>query len=101
MYLATLDETISDESLRIMYEANIIIVTTKMNKEDNYPENNRVITFEEMLAIGRETTDKWNSYNYSEQDKSLILSHIKKQIDKFADYDYVKTYYQKRLELFE
>ena len=101
MYLATLDEAISGESLRIMYEANIIVVTTKTNKEANYPTNNMVITFEEMLMIGRETTDKWNNYNYSQQDKSLLLSHIVNQIEKFSNYDYVKEYYQKRLDQFE
>lgn len=101
MYLATLDSTISDESLRIMYEANIIVVTTRMNKETNYPNNNRVITFEEMLSIGRETTDKWNDYNYSNQDKDLLLQHIKKQIEKFNEYPYVREYYEKRLNMFE
>ena len=60
-----------------------------------------VITFEEMLMSGRETTDKWNNYNYSQQDKSLLLSHIVNQIEKFSNYDYVKEYYQKRLDQFE
>lgn len=101
MYLATLDSTISDESLHIMYEANIIVVTTKMNKEINYPNNNRVITFEEMLSIGREITNKWNNYDYSDEDKKLLLHHIKKQIKKFNEYSYVKEYYKKRLNIFE
>lgn len=101
MYLATLDSTISDESLHIMYEANIIIVTTKMNKEANYPNNNRVITFEEMLSIGRETTDKWKDYDYSDRDRELLLRHIKKQIKKFNEYPYVKKYYEKRLNVFK
>lgn len=101
MYLATLDDSISEESIRIMYEANIIIVTTRSNKESNYPTNNRVITFEEMLTIGREIADKWTTYNYSDQEKTLLLSHVKKQIEKFSDYDYVRKYYQKRLELFD
>lgn len=100
MYLATLDDNISDETLRIMYEANVIVVTTRMNKENNYARNNHVITFEEMLAIGRETVDKWNNYQYSNEDKDLLLSHIKKQIEKFDKYPYVKDYYAKRLNVF-
>lgn len=101
MYLATLDEAISEESLRIMYEANIVVVTTDTNKEEHYSTNNRVITFEEMLAIGHEISDKWKNYNYSDQDKNALSNHIRKQIDKYAKYDYVRKFYQNRLELFE
>ncbi len=80
-----------------MYEANIIIVTTKSNKEQNYADDNRAITFEEMLTIGKEITNKCDGRNYSRQNKDILLAHIKK----YADYDYVRNYYQKRLVQFE
>lgn len=101
MYLATLDDAISDESLHIMYDANIIVVTTKLNKEENYSTKNQVITFEEMLSTGREIADKWNNYAYSNRDKTLLLQHIKKQIKKFYKYPYVRKYYERRLNMFE
>ncbi|MBR5495540.1 MAG: hypothetical protein IKV71_07950, partial [Psychrobacter sp.] len=39
MFLATLDDTISNEVLNTLYEANINITTTKANKNEIYPHN--------------------------------------------------------------
>lgn len=44
-YLTTLDNTLSDSSLKTIYESNIIIVTTKEIKEDFYAKYQYVITF--------------------------------------------------------
>lgn len=97
MYLATLDDSFSLETLKILYEANVIIVTTKKNKEEKYNNNSMVLTFEDMLQIGIETASKWNNTEYGEKDKEVLIGHIKKQADKYADYDYVKKYYESRL----
>lgn len=43
MYLVTLDTTISESVLKILYESNIIIVVTRNIKENHYPYNNNVI----------------------------------------------------------
>lgn len=97
MYLATLDDSFSAETLRILYEANVIVVTTKKIKEEKYKNNNRVITFEEMLQIAMETAAKWNNSVYSSEDIATLKTHLGKQLDKYENYPYVKTFYEKRL----
>ena len=44
MYLVTLDESVSDNVLDILYESNIIIVTTAEIKEKAYPDSMHVIS---------------------------------------------------------
>ena len=50
-YLATLDKNISDNVEKLLYEGNIVITTTKNIKEKCYPNNERIITFEDLLLI--------------------------------------------------
>lgn len=50
-YLATLDKNISDNVEKLLYEGNIVITTTKSIKEECYPTNERIITFEDLLSI--------------------------------------------------
>ena len=42
MYLATLDDSFSEETINILYEANVVVVTTIENKNFKYKNNNRV-----------------------------------------------------------
>ncbi len=48
-YLATLDRNISDNVEQLLYEGNIIITTTKKIKEECYQNNERIITFEDLI----------------------------------------------------
>lgn len=98
MYLATLDDSFSVETLRILYEANVIIVTTQMIKESKYANSSMVITFEDMLQIGQETVSKWTKDKYSDEDIEKQKEYLKKQIEKYSEYPYVKDFYMKRLE---
>lgn len=98
MYLATLDDSFSAETLRILYEANVIVVTTKAIKEAKYNDSNRVITFEEMLQIACETAAKWTSTSFTSADLDNLKQHLTKQIDKYVDYPYVQAFYKNRLE---
>ena len=50
-YLATLDKNISDNVENLLYEGNIVITTTKNIKDKYYANNDRIITFEELLSI--------------------------------------------------
>ncbi len=50
-YLATLDKNISDNVEKLLYEGNIVITTTKSIKEECYLNNERIITFEDLLSI--------------------------------------------------
>lgn len=49
IYLATLDEKISDDVLRLLYEGNIIVTTTKDIKDEFYSDSTRIITFEDLI----------------------------------------------------
>ncbi|MCR5684840.1 MAG: hypothetical protein K6G81_05385 [Lachnospiraceae bacterium] len=97
MYLATLDDSFSQETLQILYEANVIIVTTGMIKEAKYRNSSMVITFEDMLQLARESVDKWGKDKYSAEDTEKQKAYLNKQIERFADYPYVKSFYEKKL----
>ena len=99
MYLATLDDSITKETLRVLYEANIIIATTKSNKEAHYSEEGtRVITFEELLDIITESFEKWDTYRYSDKDIETMKKFLSKQVKRHSEHPYAQTFYQKRLE---
>ncbi|MBA1681723.1 type II restriction endonuclease, partial [Escherichia coli] len=61
MYLSTLDDSFSEETINILYEANVVVVTTIENKNLKYKNNNRVLTFEDMLQSAMELSRKWNN----------------------------------------
>lgn len=97
MYLATLDDAITKETLQILYEANIIIVTTCQNKRQNYSGNDHIITFENLITIMQEAAEKWNSYGYSSEDLAAFNKYFSSQIKKHSGHPYVEAYYRKRL----
>ena len=51
MYLATLEESISESVLSSMNEHNIVPVVLKQVKQSKYPNDNRIIDFEKFLLI--------------------------------------------------
>ena len=95
MYLATLDSNITENTLHVLYESNITIVTTKENlKSYNNP---RIITFEELIAEASSAADKWNGHQYSTKQKSVLDTFLRKQIDKHAKHPTIRDYYKGRL----
>lgn len=96
MYLATLDEGITEETRTVLYEANVILATTCANKTRNYPDDQRIVTFEELIGIAMEAAGKWNSYTYSDSDIAGMKRYLQSQIDKHGNHPYVKNYYQSR-----
>ncbi|EFG6538973.1 restriction endonuclease [Escherichia coli] len=97
MYLATLDDSFSEETINILYEANVVVVTTIENKNFKYKNNNRVLTFEDMLQSAMELSRKWNNVSYTDSEKEEIQRSILKQIEKYSDFPYVVNYYRNRL----
>lgn len=97
MYLTTLDDSISEETLRILYESNIFVVTTKNNKESFYSDSNAVITFETMIHDAMEICNKWNNKKYTEDEYGTLTEHFHNLIDKYFDYPFIKEYYVKKL----
>lgn len=101
MFLATLDEKISNEVLTTLYEANIQVTTTKENKEKNYADNNRVLTFENLISICKENCVRWNSFVYSKEQVQRIIEMLKKQIEKRKKHSFVKDSFEKRMKVYE
>ena len=99
MYLATLDDAITQETLRVLYEANVIVATTKRNKELHYAEDTRVISFEELISIAKDAADKWTSSidRYTTEEMALMEHSLQAQVDKHTEHPYVREYYTRRL----
>ena len=98
MYLATLDDNITRESLNIMYEANVIVATTAVNKAEHYSyKGSNVVSFEELLITMTEAADKWNNYKYTSEDIEMMKKYLRNQASKHEKHPYVKKYYLNRL----
>lgn len=97
MFLATLDENISQEVLDNLYEANVQITTTKKIKDDNYKGNSRVLTFEDLIDICLINARKWHDYQYTIEHQDVIKKMLEKQIIRHQSHSFVKNFYLKRL----
>lgn len=98
MFLATLDTSISEEVLNTLYEANIQVTTTKSIKEKYYPNNERVLTFENLIWICKENYKTWDNFGYTLEQNEKIIELINKQIGKHKNHRYVQKYYQVQLD---
>ena len=98
MFLATLDDSISDEVLNTLYESNIRITTTRAIKERCYPNNKRVLDFERLLELCKRNCQQWQPHDYSIEVLSQIHNNYILQIMKHEDHDYIAKKYQKRIE---
>ncbi|MBP3314164.1 MAG: hypothetical protein J6K84_05895 [Oscillospiraceae bacterium] len=101
MFLATLDDSVTTEVLNTLYEANIRIVTTKRNKQENYATERRVIDFETLLGICSTNQQYWSQDTYNDGEKEAVIVNINKQIEKHRNHEFVCEYYKKRKEEFE
>lgn len=95
MYLATLDSDITENTLNVLYESNITIVTTKENR--SHYTNPRVMTFEEMITEASNITEKWEGYSYTDKQRSVVEQFLCKQIEKHKNHPIVCDYYKARL----
>lgn len=98
MFLATLDDNISQEVLDNLYEANIQVTTTKNIKEKSYKENNRVLTFEELIGICLDNVKRWKDFDYSLENKEALIEMLNKQIGKHKNHEFIKEYYNNILK---
>ncbi len=100
MFLATLDETISDDVLKTLYEANIQVTTTKRIKETYYPGNDRVLDFEKLIRICKDNNLNWENYHYTKEQSEQIIQLLQKQMNKHKHHSFVKDSYKKRLNAY-
>ena len=95
MYLATLDSSITENTLNVLYESNITIVTTKENQA--HYANPRIMTFEEMIAEASSVTEKWKGRSYTGGQTSTVEKFLLKQTEKHGNHPLIRDYYAKRL----
>ena len=100
MFLATLDENITQEVLDTLYEANIQVTTTRNNKLTNYLSNNRILDFEELIAICKSNYSSWANYAYTSEQINKAVETIEIQIGKHTNHEFVQDSLMKRLNLY-
>ena len=100
MFLATLDENISQEVFDTLYEANIQVTTTRRIKEERYNSNNRVLTFEDLISICIEKGRRWDNFEYSDEQKKYIVELLDKQKVKHEEHQFVKNVFENRLSAY-
>lgn len=98
MYLATLDDSLTDNTLSLIGTNNIIIVTTKKLKDERYSTNHNVISFETMLLELTNHLQFWENYDFSKEEISEKISRYENLIDANEDKEFVKKYYQNSIK---
>lgn len=101
MFLVTLDKKVSDEVFETLYEANIQLTATEAIKKECYPNNHRVLSFEELIEICRNTKDHWRNLSYKPDEVQQMKSTISKQIEKHEKHPFVKNFYEELLYTIE
>lgn len=92
MYLVTLDDSVTDEVITALYEANIQLVTTKSIKDDNYAKKPSVVDFETLIDKCAKVDASWSTYTYSPSDLADLRNAIKKEKKKRANHPFVIKY---------
>lgn len=99
MYLATLDHKISPNTIKLIGSNNIILVTTKSNKEKLYSEYPEVITFETMVDELHRKTQSWRKFKYPMEQLEIKRERYKKLIEEYSDKPFISAYYEKQLKM--
>lgn len=97
MYLITLDDSVSQNVLAELYEANVILTTIESVKEKSYKNNKRVLTFEQLIKKCKAVKEDWESYTYTDDQKSEIIVSLQRQQQKHTSHKFVLNYYDERL----
>jgi len=101
MYLATLDENISDDVLQTLYDNRIRVTTTRSIKEEKYPNNDRVLDFENLIRRCLQAySNHWENHDYTIEQSEQIRNTIELQIRKHQNHDFVIQRYANRLQRF-
>jgi len=98
MFLITLDETISENVINNLYESNIQIVTTYINKTTHYAEYSSVLDFESLLEILQDNAKRWETFEYDEESLEEKIKLTKIQLEHHKEHKFVVDYYAKALK---
>jgi len=99
MYLATLDDSLSYNTIELIGKNNIMLVTTYKNKEENYQKSPYVMSFENMLEELKTELLVWNNYTYPKEELERKEEIFKGQIEKYNDMPFVVNYYKEQIKL--
>lgn len=100
MFLVTLDETITDNTLDTLYEANIQVITTKRNKEEKYNNNPRVLTFEKLIRICLDNADEWTESEYTDDQLDNIIESLRNQANDCYNHKVLKKAIEARIDTY-
>ncbi|PCE18931.1 type II restriction endonuclease [Staphylococcus pseudintermedius] len=98
MYLVTLDENITSQTMKLISANNIVIVTTNSILNDNYKKMHGIISVEEMLQELKTKSLVWNT-RYSKEAQDSKLEDLKQKKSK-SSHSFIKQYYQNQIKLF-
>lgn len=95
VFLATLDDKISENTMQTLQNNNVFIVTTKYNKNKKYKNNTMVLSFEELLQELKNKNDYWTKDKYTENNLQEKNSYIEQQKENHKNkHQFVYDYYQ-------
>ena len=98
VYLATLDNSVTDNTTQVLYGNNIFIATTEENKKNiKIIDDSRVFSFEEMIERIDNKIKVWEGRGYTDEDINIMSGYLNNQIKKHKKHPYVEAYYKKRL----
>lgn len=95
VFLATLDEKISVNTMKTLQNNNVFPVTTKDNKEKNYKDNTIVLSFEELLEELKNKNNYWSKDKYTDHSLKEKLNYIEQQKEIHKEkHQFVYDYYE-------
>ena len=99
IFLATLDESLSAEAIGLMNESNIHLVTTRAVKSKCYRNLSSVLDLEELMLLLQKSCKKYSVSKYPQAEKDEITNLLQKQAQKYAEIDFVGSYFVEQLAL--
>ena len=98
IFLATLDENITKDTIDTLYESNTTIVTTKTLQEERYSiYNDRVLCFEEFLLHAKDVLNRIDTDSYSPAQREEIVKTLHAQAQKHTNHSYLFDFYQNKI----
>ena len=98
VFLATVDEEISDDVIEYLYNENIHIITTKNNKRENYRNNVKVRTFEQLIKMCKDRMEELNQLGITTEQNNAIIDRLNKKLEENKDKTIVARTIEKRIK---
>ena len=100
MFLATMDENITKDVVERLDQNNVTLVVTINNKKNNYPNNNKILVFEDMVQELLENQSSWRDSDLSIQQLREVILHFGKLRENNPDKKFVISYSEWAMDYF-